>query len=233
MLVCTAQAERVSEGRQLMERLGVLWAAVTPADAAEGRAAVDVIMVGAAAVHASSLAKVAPNAGWLNVPVLCNGCRRRRLRSRLSQRTCHLHFSHHLCLQIRCQIACRWLPTHTSGLSLVLSCIGVLLAAMVKSCRGTDSQCEEEIARLEGIRAAATRRKASERLEVLRATCEGTRLTVPRLPEDAEETIAAQGPDVDGKVASGTPSCPEAKSWPRHAHRPVADLHHMRIRHAA
>ncbi len=48
----------MSEGRQLMGRLDMLWAAVTPSDATEGRRAVVVIMAGATAVHSSSLAKV-------------------------------------------------------------------------------------------------------------------------------------------------------------------------------
>jgi hypothetical protein len=82
--------------------------------------------------------------------------------------------------------------------------------------------------RLEGLRAAATRRKALERLEDLRAACEGTRLTVPRLPEDAEETIAAHGPDVDGKVCAQYPSLDLKSNLDLHAHRREAGLHHIR-----
>ena len=71
-----------------------------------------------------------------------------------------------------------------------------------------DPQCEAEVVRLEGIRAAGTRRRAAERLTDLRSACEATRLAVPRLPGDSDAIIAAQGPDVGGKVLSsaGQPS---------------------------
>ncbi len=69
-----------------------------------------------------------------------------------------------------------------------------------RACGGV--QCEAEIARLEGIRTAATRRRAAERLADLRTACEATRLAVPPLPEDAQAIIAAEGPDLDGKVLS-------------------------------
>ena len=68
-------------------------------------------------------------------------------------------------------------------------------------------QCEAEIARLEGICAAATRRRAAEGLADLHAACEATRLAVPRLPEDAQAIIASQGLDVDGKVPSRSDGC--------------------------
>ncbi len=74
-------------------------------------------------------------------------------------------------------------------------------------------QCEAEIVRLEGIRAAATRRRTAERLADLRAACEATRLAVPPLPEDAEAVIAAQGPDVDGKVLSQPAGCCTADAY--------------------
>ena len=77
-------------------------------------------------------------------------------------------------------------------------------ASRAESCPSDGSQCEAEIARLKGIQAAAMRRKAAERLADLRAACEATRLTMPRLPEDAEDTIAAQGIDMDGKVGIST-----------------------------
>ena len=57
------QAERTSQGMQLMERLRMLWAVVSPADAAEGRAGVEAIMAGTDSVHSSSLTKVGVTTG--------------------------------------------------------------------------------------------------------------------------------------------------------------------------
>ena len=52
------QAERVAQAKQLMERLGALWAAVAPGEAAEGRAAVEAAMAGPASVHCATNEKV-------------------------------------------------------------------------------------------------------------------------------------------------------------------------------
>ena len=56
--VSPVQVERTSRGKQLMVRLSELWAAMSPSEAAEGRAAVEAAMASSAAVHCTTLAKV-------------------------------------------------------------------------------------------------------------------------------------------------------------------------------
>ena len=51
------QVERMAQGKQLMEKLGALWAAATPGEAAEGRAAVEAAMAGSTPAHCATIAK--------------------------------------------------------------------------------------------------------------------------------------------------------------------------------